>query len=158
MFLTRRNSRAKNLTLTFAGAALAAATILPVAAFADDQDVIDYREHAMKTMGEEVQAMAMIAQGKISTADDFATHAQILAEVAAMAKAGFTQKVEGGKAKPDVWAKWDDFSKRLDVLAASTADLAKTAKAGGVAAAAPKMKDALTCKGCHDVYREEKKS
>lgn len=148
MFLTR---------MTIAGAALAATLILPVAAFADDQDVIDYRQHAMKTMGEEVGAMAMIAQGKISSADDFATHAQILAEVAAMAKAAFTQKVAGGQAKPDVWAKWDDFSKRIDALAASTADLAKTAKAGGVAAAAPKMKDALTCKGCHDLYREEKK-
>ena len=132
------------------------ALIVPMASFADDQDAIDYREHVMKTMGEAVAAMALMAQQKVP-ADNFALHAQILAVTAATAKSAFKEKVPGGKAKPDVWAKWDDFSKRLDTLAAATADLAKTAKEGGMAAAAPKMKDALSCKGCHDLYREEKK-
>ena len=151
-----KNSAAKLLAT---GIMLAAVTVAPVAAFAGDdadQETIDYRKHAMKTMGEEVAAMAQMAQGKIP-GDDFAVHAQILAIAASTAKKAFTPKVAGGDAKPDVWAKWDDFSKRLDALTAATADLAATAKSGGMAAAAPKMQAALTCKGCHDLYREAKK-
>ena len=123
---------------------------------ADDQDVIDYREHIMKTMGEQVAAMSQIVQQK-APADNFATHVQILAITAARAKKAFEPKVLGGEAKPVVWAQWPDFAKRLDDLTAATAELANTAKAGGVAAAQPKMQAALTCKSCHDTYRVEKK-
>lgn len=138
----------------FALTVLAAAAILPGIAFADDQDVVDYRQHAMKTLGEQVAAMGMMAQNKIP-GDNFAVHAEILANAAATAKSAFTPKVAGGKAKPEVWAKWDDFAKRLDALAASAADLAKTAQQGGMAAAAPKMQAALaTCKSCHDTYSD----
>jgi cytochrome c556 len=149
-------SAAARRQAAFAGAALAAMTLLPARALADDQDVIDYRQHAMTTMGEQVAAMALMAQNKVP-GDNFAVHARILANVAAMAKSAFAPKVLGGKAKPEVWANWDDFAKRLDALAASTADLATAAQQGGIAAAAPKMQAALTCKSCHDTYRDSKK-
>jgi cytochrome c556 len=124
---------------------------------ADDQDVIDYREHIMKTMGEQAAAIAQILQQK-APAENFAIHAQVLAITAATAKKAFEPKVVGGEAKPDVWAHWVDFAKRLDDLAAATADLASTAKSGGVSAAGPKVQSALTCKSCHDTYRVEKKN
>ena len=130
--------------------------ILPMVARADDQDIIDYRVHIMKTMGEQVAAIGEIVQQK-APADNFSTHIQILAVTAATARSAFEPKVPGGKAKPDVWTKWADFSKRLGDLTAATADLAKTAKDGGVAATAPKLQAALTCKACHDLYREDKK-
>jgi cytochrome c556 len=135
-------------------AAFVTVALLSGKAFADDQDVIDYRQHAMKTLGEQAAVMSAMAQNKIP-ADNFAVHAEILAKVAAMTKSSFTQKVAGGKAKPEVWTNWDDFAKRLDALAASTADLAKTAQQGGIAAAGPKMQAALaTCKACHDSYHD----
>ena len=139
-----------------AGVALIAAATLPGPVLADAQDTIDYRQHIMKTMGESAQALGMINAGKANAAD-FATYAQILAVTAATAEKAFTPKVPGGEAKPDVWAKWDDFDKRLKELVANTADLAKTAQAGGKDAAGPKLQATLTCKGCHDVYREMKK-
>ena len=123
---------------------------------ADDQDTIDYRQHIMKTLGEQVSILGMMVEKK-APADDFATHAQVLALTAATAKAAFEPEIQGGKAKPEVWTQWADFEKRIDALVASTADLAKTAKSGGVAAAGPKMQSALTCKGCHDTYRVPKK-
>jgi cytochrome c556 len=150
-----RNSSAAFLKVAFAGVALAAA-VLPGTALADDQDVIDYRQHAMKTLGEEVAVLAMMAQNKVP-GDSFAVHAQILANAAATVKSAFTPKVAGGKAKAEVWANWGDFAKRLDALAASTADLARTAQQGGIASAAPKMQAALTCKSCHDIYRNDQK-
>jgi cytochrome c556 len=123
---------------------------------ADDQDVIDYREHIMRTVEEQAAAITQILQQK-APAENFAIHAQILAITAATAKKAFEPKVLGGEAKGDVWVHWTDFAKRLDDLTAATADLASTAKAGGIAAAAPKAQAALICKSCHDIYCVEKK-
>lgn len=157
MTLKIKNSTAKLLATAFTLAVIAAAPIAASFAADDaDQETIDYRKHAMRTMAEQVAAMGQMAQGKVP-GDNFAVHAQILAIAASTAKKAFEPKVAGGESKPDVWAKWDDFSKRLDALSAATADLAATAKSGGMAAAAPKMQAALTCKGCHDIYREAKK-
>lgn len=131
-----------------------AAAFVATAVRADEQENIDYRQHIMKTMGEQMAAIQQIVQHK-APADNFATHMQIVAVSAATAKAAFTAEAAGGRAKPDVWANWADFSKRLDELVAATAALAKSAKAGGVQATAAKL-DTLKCKGCHEVYREEK--
>jgi|ERR1700733_5043534 len=139
-----------------AGFILIATVMLPCAARADEQDTIDYRKHIMKTMGEQAAAITEILQQK-APAENFAVHAQILAVTAATAKKAFEPKVLGGEAKPDVWTHWADFAKGLDDLTAATADLAKTAKGGGVVTAAPKVEAALACKNCHDTYCAEKK-
>ena len=144
------------LKLTLLGAAFIGTSLVSVSAFADDQETIDYREHVMKTMGEQIAAMNQMRQGKIA-ADNLAVHAEILAVTATTAKNAFTPKVAGGKAKADVWANWQDFSKRLDDLVAATSDLAKAAKSGGMAAVGPKLQSGLPCKGCHDTYREADK-
>ena len=139
-------------------ASLAVAVLagLPLAAQASDPtDVIDYRKHIMKTLGEQSAAKQATLQGK-APAENFVLHTQVLAVAASQALVAFKEKVEGGGSKPDVWAKWPDFEKRMKELAANTADLAKTAKEGGAAAAQPKLASALTCKGCHDLYREKK--
>ena len=128
---------------------------MPISGFADDQDVKDYRSHVMKTLGEQMTALNQIVKGKAPAAD-VATQAQVLSVTASTAKVAFTPKVHGGEAKPEVWDKWDDFSKRLDEMVAAADELAKTAKQGGVAATAPKL-STLGCKGCHDVYRVQKK-
>ena len=137
------------LVLVMGAAAFVAAT-----AHADDQEVIDYRQHIMKTMNEQMAAIQQIVQKK-APADNFATHMQIVAVTAATAKDAFTAKAPGGRAKPAVWVNWAEFSKRLDELVASTAALAKSAKESGVQATAAKL-GTLKCQGCHDVYREEK--
>lgn len=135
---------------------LAASLTAPVVARADDQDVIDYRLHIMRTFESEVAAINLILQQKVPS-DSFATHVKVLAVTAQTAKKAFEPEVAGGHAKPEVWTNWSDFAKRLDELAASTAELAKVAEAGGVAAAGPKVQATLTCKSCHDTYRVPKK-
>jgi cytochrome c556 len=142
--------------LVVAGIVLLGAVTVPSAARADDQDTIDYRRHIMKTMGEQAAAISEILQQKVAP-DGFAVHVRILAITAATAKKAFEPKIKGGEAKAEVWDNWADFAKRLDDLTAATADLAKTAEEGGVATTAPKIQAALTCKGCHDHYREQKK-
>jgi cytochrome c556 len=122
---------------------------------ADDQEVIDYRQHIMKSMGEQAKIIDMIVN-KRAPASDLAKHIQILATTAPMAKSAFELEVHGGESKPEVWTKWDDFAKRLDAMTAATADLAKVAQSGGLAAVTPKLQSALDCKGCHDTYRVPK--
>jgi cytochrome c556 len=106
-------------------------------------------------LGEQFAALNLISKGK-APAGDVAVQAEVLSITASTAKLAFTPKVLGGESKPEVWDKWDDFSKRLDEMAAAAADLAKTAKQGGVAAVTPKL-SSLSCKGCHDDYRVAKK-
>ena len=131
-----------------------AAIVAPWAARADDQDTIDYRQHVMNTMGEQMVLINQIIQMK-APADNLATFAQILAMTATTAQSAFTPNVAGGDSKPSVWTSWPDFSKRLDELVASTADLAKAAQAGNTAAIASKVA-ALGCQSCHDLYEQKK--
>ncbi|HEY6483972.1 MAG TPA: cytochrome c [Steroidobacteraceae bacterium] len=133
------------------GLLLAVSLAVTASAFADDQDVIDYRKHIMKSMDEQLAAIHMILEKK-APADNFAVHLQILAVVATEAKSAFEPKVPGGNSKPEVWSNWADFAKRLDGLVSSTADLAKAAQADGVAAVGPRLQSALDCKSCHDLY------
>jgi cytochrome c556 len=135
----------------FVGLSLAASG----AASADDQDIVDYRLHVMRTMGEEVAAINLILKNK-APAESFATHVKVLAVTAQTAKKAFEAEIAGTHAKPEIWKNWSDFAKRLDELQASTADLAKAAESGGVTVAGPKVQAALTCKSCHDVYRVPK--
>lgn len=146
---------ASRLVSCLAGAALLAAiTLLPAIARADDQDTVDYRQHIMNTMGDQMLLINQIVQKK-APPDDLATFTQILAVTAATAKSAFTPNVAGGDSKPNVWTNWADFSKQLDELVASTADLAKAAKTGDITAVAPKVA-ALGCMSCHDIYMQKK--
>jgi cytochrome c556 len=133
------------------GLAFAALLAGAPAVRADDQDVIDYRQHIMNTMQEQVAAIDMILKQQ-APAENFVTHVKVLAGAASTAKSAFQPKVPGGEAKPEVWTNWTDFADRLDKLVAALGDLEKTANSGGLAAARPKVQAALSCKGCHDTY------
>lgn len=155
--------RAKRVTVMLAGLASLGALALSATALADNQDTIDYREHVMKTMGAQVGAIELIVQSK-APADvnsNLATHLKILALTASTAKAAFKDNVPGGEAKPDIWSGGGlaaDFSKRMDELVANTAALQKSAgDTPNASEVAGKLQSVLTCKGCHDQYREQKK-
>ena len=131
-------------------------SLLPTVSTADDQDVIDYRRHIMETLKAQTAALGMIMSGAIPD-DNVVAHIDIIAETAATALKAFEPHVEGGDAKAEVWAKWDDFSARMNEFAAKTAAMAKTAHEKGKDEALAQSIDALSCKQCHDVYREKEK-
>jgi cytochrome c556 len=140
-----------------AGLAFAAVATLPASVHAaDPTDVIEYRKHVMKSFGSQAAALNAVLQGK-APAENLVSHTETLALLATTALIAFEPNVEGGDAKPEVWAKWEDFSKKMNEFAANTADLANVAKAGGIPAVQAKMQTAMTCKGCHDTYRVPKK-
>jgi|SRR6187549_2771024 cytochrome c556 len=139
----------------YLAALLLAMALLPIGSFADDQDVIDYRRHIMETLKAQTAALGMIMSGAIPD-DNVVAHLDIIAATASTALKAFEPHVEGGDAKPEVWAKWDDFSARMNDFAAKTAAMAKTAHEKGKDEALAQAVDALACKQCHDVYREKK--
>lgn len=137
-----------------------AVLVAPVAAQADDQDVMNYRKQVMKTMGEQNAAMQMTVQGKVP-ADLFVSHVKTLHLAATQALKAFEPNVVGdgttGSAKPEVWANWADFSKRMNEQVAKLAALEKAAVEGGVAKAGPMIQASLDCRSCHENYRVPKK-
>jgi cytochrome c556 len=140
---------------TLARLALVSMTVLPMAAGADSQDAIDYRQHIMNTLNEQSAALGMILSG--SAPDDNAVkHLEVIALTAQMALKSFEPQVPGGESKPEVWANWPDFSRRMNEFAQKMSELAKTAEEKGKDAALKNVLDSLTCKACHDVYREKK--
>ena len=141
---------------SYLGAIAVAATALLSTAHADDKDVIDYREHIMNALNEQSAMLGQIVSTAIPN-DNVAAHLDALALIASTALKSFEPKVQGGEAKPEVWAHWDDFSKRMNEFAQKTANAAKLAHTEGPDAALSNMLDVLTCKSCHEVYREEKK-
>lgn len=142
------------LTLLLAGAASSADKAAP--AHPDDKEVIDYRQHIMKTLNEQSAALGQILSTTVP-GDNTGAHIQAIALAASLALKAFEPKVQGGEAKPEVWSQWPDFSKRMTDFAQKTAEMAKLAREKGNDAALANVVDALSCKGCHDVYREEKK-
>jgi cytochrome c556 len=125
-------------------------------ALADDQDAIDYRQLIMKQLDAESAALGMMVSGQIPP-DSMALEAKSIANAAKAALKAFEPKVPGGEAKPEVWSKWDDFSKRMEVFARNSEEMAKVADSGNVSKVTELMVTALPCKECHDVYRNKKK-
>jgi cytochrome c556 len=134
------------------------AIFLPSMVSADDQSVIEYREHIMKTLDEQSAAVGMILS-MAAPNDNTVAHLQAIALTAQIALKAFEPKVPGGEAKPEVWSNWADFSKRMNEFAKKTAEVAKLVKEKGAddPGLGEQVVDALSCKACHDVYRKEKK-
>lgn len=128
----------------------------PGTVHAQDKDIIEYRQHVMKTLNEQSAALGQILSTTIP-GDNTGAHIQAIALAASLALKAFEPRVQGGEAKPEVWNQWPDFSKRMSDFAQKTAEMAKVARERGNDAALTNVVDALSCKGCHDVYRAEKK-
>lgn len=144
---------------TRALSALAAALAMLAAtgpAWADDKDVIEYRRHIMKSLNEQSAILGQIASG-LAPADNVVAHLDTVALLASTALKAFEPKVPGGESKPAVWKDWKDFSERMQEFAQQTDAAAKLARTDGPEPALTNMLEAMSCRGCHKVYREEKK-
>jgi cytochrome c556 len=140
--------------------ALGVVMLLPMVGHTDDKDkdkdVMEYRQHIMKSMEQQTAALGQILSGA-GPAENTVAHMQALALTASIALESFKPKVPGGAAKPEVWNDWADFSKRMKEFADKSAEMAKIGREQGADQAALHVIEALPCKGCHDVYRDEKK-
>lgn len=56
---------------------------------------------------------------------------------------------------PKIWEDWDDFAEKMNAYANGIANAAQIAREKGRDAAMGTVIDALSCKKCHDLYREK---
>jgi cytochrome c556 len=123
---------------------------------AEDKDIIDYRQHIMRTMEEQTAIIGMIASGA-APEEGMKAATQSIALSASIALKSFEAKAQGGKSKPELWAKWDDFTARMKKFAEKSAEMSAMAQKGAtVVEMTGVMVEALPCKECHDLYRNEK--
>ena len=122
----------------------------------DPQDVITYRELIMKELEAEAAALGLMVAGQIPP-DNLTLQAKAAAASARSALKAFEPKVPGGEAKPEVWANWADFLKRMQALAQGAEEMAKASEGNNLQAVSGLIVTALPCKECHDTYRNKKK-
>ena len=136
------------------GAVLAVSIAAPAEAQQRDEDVIAYRQEIMKTMGAQSTMIGMVLAGMVPDKLLY-THFEVLLNSVRQAKAAFEPKVEGGNALPAVWTNHADFMAKLNEAEANiikAIEIAKKDGAGGQSGEA--AVGALSCKGCHDLYKK----
>ncbi len=141
-------------------AGVAAVAAVPAQA-GPDEDIL-FRQLEMRTMGYSASVIFAITEGRSDQAQYFTALANQMATAAVMLKDSFEPNTVGQgrlptRAKPNIWDNWNDFSGKLDKLAADTARVAELENAGDRAGAVKAMEAVFSnCKTCHDTYRTEK--
>jgi cytochrome c556 len=131
---------------------------LPMAAGADDEGDIKYRQAIMKGLSGHGGAIAQIAKGKVSHTAALKGHAHALLELTKLVPAAFKNQTTGkSRSKGEVWSDWSGFDGKAGDMERAALDVVKAADSGPEA-----VKKTLgplfdSCKGCHKNYREKKK-
>ena len=124
------------------------------------EDQIKLRRAAYDMMGYGFGDLAAMAQDKKPyNKEEAIRDADFVALVATEPKLHFgegTDKLEGSKAKPEIWQKRSDFDQKMDKMVSETGKLPQVARNGDLAA----LKKAVgetgsACKACHDEYRNK---
>ncbi len=123
---------------------------------AEAEGIIFERQQIMKQLDEDAKTMGSIVAGEIPPAK-MAETARSIAKGARQAYDAFKPNVPGGRAKPEVWSNWADYSARMESFAKNAEAMSKVADTGNVTAVTSMLGEALPCKECHTVYREPKK-
>lgn len=121
----------------------------------DGGDPVLDRQLVMQQLEKDSGLMGKILAG-IEPKDKLSATADALAKDAKEVRAAFQSKTPGGRTKPEAWANWADFSKRLDDMVTKTEHMAEVAKTGNVNAVTELVADAIPCRDCHMTYRAPK--
>ena len=133
---------------------LGASILLASATASADEGAADYRHHTMEAIGGHTSAVFDILQGKVSHNGHLATHANAIADLAAIADTLFPEGSIGGNAKAAIWEQPEDFAERMKAFQeAAPAFRDAIASGGEIGPAAQALGQA--CKGCHDDFKDE---
>lgn len=128
------------------------------AAQAGEEDLVKYRHNLMEVIGGHMASAAAIVKSEVPYKANLAFHADGIAAAAPKVLASFETKAmaEKSHALPDIWDKWAEFEKATKKFETASADFAKAAATGEMAAIGPALGElGKSCKGCHDKFMEE---
>ena len=118
---------------------------------------LKYRQGVMRAVAFQWGPLTAFAKGEAQWGPAMAQRAANLAALAASAEDVFPEASKGlanSDAKPEIWAKPDDFKAKITAFKTETAKLGDLAKAGNVDAIKAQIAaTGKTCGGCHDDYR-----
>lgn len=134
-----------------------AAVVLPAAAQQlKPEDQVKQRRSGYAVIGYNFGSLGAMAQDKKPyNKEEAARNAALVAALADYPRQFFgegTDKVDGTKAKPEIWQKRADFDAKMDKMIAAAKTLPQAA--GDPAALKKAVADTgAACKACHDDYR-----
>jgi len=145
-------------TAIAAALAVAATAFLAHAQQPKPEDHLKWRKSAYSLMGLHFGSLAAMAQDKKPyNKEEAIRDADFVALVATEPRLHFgegTEKLEGSKAKPEIWQKRADFDQKMDKMVSEAAKLPQVARNGDLAALKKAVADTGgACKACHDDYR-----
>jgi cytochrome c556 len=120
------------------------------------EGIIFERQQIMTQLDKDAETLGMIASGA-APAPKLAETTRAVAQGAKDSLEAFRMQVPGGRAKPEVWANYEDFMQRMTAFSTNAEKMAKLGETGNVVAVTEVMIDALPCKQCHDLYRAPKR-
>lgn len=115
------------------------------------------RQQVMLKLEADADTMGSIVAGEVPPTK-LAETARAIAQGARDSYEAFRPNAPGGRAKPEIWSNWPDYSARMESFIRNADAVAKMAETGNVTAVTSMLGDAMPCKQCHDVYRTPKKS
>jgi cytochrome c556 len=147
-------------TAIAAALAVAATALLAQAQQVKPEDHLKYRKSAYALMGLHFGSLAAMAQDKKPyNKEEAIRDADFVALVATEPRLHFgeeTAKLEGSKAKPEIWQKRSDFDQKMDKMVNEASKLPQVARNGDLAALKKAVGDTGgACKACHDDYRNK---
>ena len=116
------------------------------------EEVILDRQLAMQQLEEHADLLGGVLAG-IEPPEMLAQYTRQVADDAVAARAAFQAQVPGGATKPEAWANWEDFSRRMDEMVTRTEAMAVAGETGSVGLINEMVVDALPCGACHQLYR-----
>ncbi|MCC5793684.1 MAG: cytochrome c [Chromatiales bacterium] len=122
------------------------------------EDMINYRQQVMKTMGAQIAAISLIARDRIELPDHLPGHASALADAAVQARAVFPEGSGVGEtdALPAIWLQREQFEELIERSVTSTAALRDAAEAGDRQALMGAVRQVgMDCLACHRDFRRE---
>lgn len=132
------------------GATIAYAQVKP-------EHLLKYRQGVMRAVAFQFGPLTGVAKGEAQWSPAMAQKAANLAALAVIADDVFppaSKDLANSDAKPEIWAKPDDFKMKLTAFKTETAKLGDLAKAGNVDAIKAQINAVgKACGACHDDYR-----
>jgi cytochrome c556 len=121
------------------------------------EDLLKYRQGVMRAVAFQFGPLTGVAKGEVQWGPAMGQKAVNLAALSVIAGDVFSPASKGlanSDAKPEIWAKPDDFKMKMTAFQAEAAKLADLAKAGNVEAIKAQVNAVgKACGACHDDFR-----